>query len=173
MSEQTSLAIPLTPRDDVALRNAVALWADTITAPTSLRRQELIHDKQEAARGFAHLFRRKCIIHRSYSFQLNKRAKLLVGAARQLGFTASRNHTLSSIDELAHLLNEGLFPIVYVDLWRIRGGQSGQFHSLVVIHIEHDSVMVLDPLVGESKLMRDEFQAAWSEMHCLTVVITN
>jgi len=52
MSEQTSLTIPLTPRDDVALRNAVALWADTTTAVISLRRHELIHDKQEAARAF-------------------------------------------------------------------------------------------------------------------------
>ena len=50
MSEQKSLTIPLTPRDDVALKNAVALWADTTTAATNLRRQDLIHDKQEAAR---------------------------------------------------------------------------------------------------------------------------
>lgn len=37
---------------EVALRNAVSLWADTTTAPTSLRRSELIHDKQAAARSF-------------------------------------------------------------------------------------------------------------------------
>ena len=57
----------------------------------------------------------------------------LVEAARQLGFTTSRKYTLTSVDELIRLIDEGLFPIVYVDLWPIRGGLSGQFHSLVVI----------------------------------------
>ena len=53
MFEQTALtAIHKTGRDDVALRNAVALWADTSTAATSLRRRELIHDKQAAALSF-------------------------------------------------------------------------------------------------------------------------
>lgn len=52
MSEQTSLIIRNKERDDVALLNAVALWADTTTASTSLRRHELIHDKQVAARSF-------------------------------------------------------------------------------------------------------------------------
>jgi ABC-type bacteriocin/lantibiotic exporter with double-glycine peptidase domain len=95
----------------------------------------------------------------------------LVEAARHLGFTASRKHTLSSIDELARLLDEGLYPIVYVDLWPIRGGQSGQFHSLVVIRVGNGSVTVLDPLLGEGNLTRDDFQAAWAEMHFLTIII--
>jgi ABC-type bacteriocin/lantibiotic exporter with double-glycine peptidase domain len=97
----------------------------------------------------------------------------LVEAARQLGFTASRKYTLSSIDELSRLLDEGLFPIVYLDLWPIRGGQSGQFHSLVVVRVERESVTVLDPLVGESNLIRDDFQEAWAEMRFLTILIAN
>jgi ABC-type bacteriocin/lantibiotic exporter with double-glycine peptidase domain len=96
----------------------------------------------------------------------------LVEAARQLGFTASRKYTLSSIDDLARLLDEGLYPIVYVDLWPIRGGQSGQIHSLVVVRIEQGKVMVLDPIVGETNHMLDEFQAAWAEMRFLTIVIS-
>lgn len=52
MSEQTALTLRESPRADVALNNAVALWADTTTAPTSLRRRDLIHDKQAAARAF-------------------------------------------------------------------------------------------------------------------------
>jgi predicted double-glycine peptidase len=71
------------------------------------------------------------------------------------------------------LLDEGLFPIVYVDLWPIRGGQSGQFHSLVVVGIEQDKVTVLDPLVGENHLTRNEFQAAWAEMRFLTIIIND
>jgi ABC-type bacteriocin/lantibiotic exporter with double-glycine peptidase domain len=102
---------------------------------------------------------------------LGTNAFQLVEAARELGFTASRKYTLSSIDDLARLLDEGLFPIVYVDLWPIRGGQSGQFHSLIVVNIRQDNIMVLDPLVGESNLSRDEFQAAWAEMRFLTIVV--
>lgn len=102
---------------------------------------------------------------------LGTEAFQLVEAARQLGFAASRKYTLSSIDDLERLLDEGLFPIVYVDLWPIRGGQSGQFHSLVVVGIEQDKVTVLDPLVGENHLTRDDFQAAWAEMRFLTIVI--
>jgi len=97
----------------------------------------------------------------------------LVEAARQLGFTASRKHTLASIDELAQLLDEGLLPIVYVDLWPVRGGRSGQLHSLVVVQVEHDNVMVLDPLLGENNLTREEFQAAWAEMRFLTIVVNH
>jgi integrase len=51
MNETSAIAL----RDksyEAALRNAVGLWADTTTAPTSLRRHELIHDKEAAARSF-------------------------------------------------------------------------------------------------------------------------
>lgn len=95
----------------------------------------------------------------------------LIEAARQLGFTASRKHTLASLDELSRLIDEGMFPIVYVDLWPIKGGLSGQFHSLVVAGIEQEDVLVLDPLVGQRRLTREEFQAAWAEMRFLTIVI--
>ena len=53
----------------------------------------------------------------------------LVEAARTLGFAASRKHTFASIDDLTRLIDGGLFPIVYVDLWPIRGGMSGQYHT--------------------------------------------
>jgi ABC-type bacteriocin/lantibiotic exporter with double-glycine peptidase domain len=95
----------------------------------------------------------------------------LVEAARQLGFTASRKYTLSSIDELSRLLDEGLFPIVYLDLWPIRGGVSGQFHSVVVIGMEKNDISVLDPLIGERTLAKEDFQASWAEMRFLTIVI--
>jgi ABC-type bacteriocin/lantibiotic exporter with double-glycine peptidase domain len=102
---------------------------------------------------------------------LGTEAFQVVEAARHLGFTASRKHTLTSIEELEHLLAEGLFPIVYVDLWPLRGGGSGQFHSLVVVGIGRDEVVVLDPLHGESHLSRDDFEAAWAEMRYLTIVV--
>lgn len=102
---------------------------------------------------------------------LGTNAFQLVEAARQLGFTASRKYTLSSLDELSRLLDEGLFPIVYLDLWPIRGGVSGQFHSVVVVGMEQDGISVLDPLTGERILAKNDFQAAWAEMRFLTIVL--
>lgn len=51
MSEPTAIAIRGNAYE-AALRNAVALWAEATTAPTSLRRDELEHDKREAANSF-------------------------------------------------------------------------------------------------------------------------
>ena len=96
----------------------------------------------------------------------------LVEAARQLGFAASRKYTLASLDELARPVETEPFPIVYIDLWPIKGGLSGQYHSLVVVAVGQESVAVLDPLAGERSLSREEFQAAWGEMRFLTIVIS-
>jgi predicted double-glycine peptidase len=79
-------------------------------------------------------------------------------AARQLGFPASRIHTLASLDDLILLFETKLFPIVYVDLWPIKGGPSGQHHSWIVIALESESVTVMDPMMGETTLSRVEFQ---------------
>jgi len=95
----------------------------------------------------------------------------LVEAARQLGFPISRKYTLASLDELATLLAEGHWPIVYVDLWPLQGGLSGQSHAMVVIALDPTDVTVLDPLHGERRLPRDDFLAAWSAMRYLTIVI--
>jgi len=95
----------------------------------------------------------------------------LIEAARELGFTSSRKHTLTSIDELAGLTGSDLFPIVYLDRWPIKGGLSGQYHALVVISVEAEGVIALDPMEGERRLSHVEFMAAWAEMRFLTIVI--
>lgn len=51
MSEPTAIALR-GKAYEAALRNAVALWAEATTASTSLRRDELAHDKREAANSF-------------------------------------------------------------------------------------------------------------------------
>ena len=102
---------------------------------------------------------------------LGTNAFQLIEAARQLGFTASRKYTLASLEELESLVAEGFFPIVYVDMWPLRGGRSGQNHALVVIAVDPERVTVLDPLVGENGMSREDFQVAWAEMRFLTIVI--
>ena len=95
----------------------------------------------------------------------------LIEAARQLGFTNSRKHTLAGLEELAELIEQGYFPIVYIDLWPLKGGVSGDQHALVVLAIEAETVLVLDPLEGERALSHPEFLTAWREMRFLTIVI--
>jgi ABC-type bacteriocin/lantibiotic exporter with double-glycine peptidase domain len=77
---------------------------------------------------------------------------------------------LASLDE-ATVLVEGHWPIVYVDLWPLQGGVSGQYHALVVIDLDAAQVTVLDPLYGERRVPREDFQEAWSAMRFLTIVI--
>ena len=95
----------------------------------------------------------------------------VVEAARQLGFPASRKYTLASLEELATMLAEGHFPMVYVDMWPLQGGMSGQYHAMVVIDLDPAQVTVLDPLHGERRVPREDFQEAWSAMRFLTIVI--
>jgi predicted double-glycine peptidase len=60
---------------------------------------------------------------------------------------------------------------VYVDLWPLQGGWSGQYHAMVVIDVDAAQVTVLDPLHGERRIPQEGFQAAWSAMRFLTIVI--
>jgi len=69
------------------------------------------------------------------------------------------------------MLAEGHCPIVYVDLWPWQGGLSGQYHAMVVIDLDADQVTVLDPLHGERRVPREDFQEAWSAMRFLTIVL--
>ncbi len=80
---------------------------------------------------------------------------------------------LESLEELSSLIDEGNFPIVYVDVGPLQGGLSGQNHALVVIAVDSEDVSVLDPLAGERSIPREDFQAAWPEMRFLTIVISN
>lgn len=97
----------------------------------------------------------------------------LVEAARMLGFASTSKHTLTSVDELSRLVDGGFFPIVYVDLWPIRGGLSGQYHSLVVEAVSQERVLVLDPLIGERSIPAEDFEVAWEDMHRLTIVVSS
>jgi len=96
----------------------------------------------------------------------------IVEAARRLGFRSSRKFTLGSVDDLRDLIVQGCYPIVYVDLWPIKGGLSGQYHSQVVIAVDHEQLIVLDPLIGETAIPRLDFDAAWSQMHRLAIIIS-
>jgi ABC-type bacteriocin/lantibiotic exporter with double-glycine peptidase domain len=102
---------------------------------------------------------------------LGTEAFQVLEAARHLGFPATRKYTLASLNELAAVVAAGAWPIVYVDLWPLHGGRSGQIHALVVVAVAHAQVTVLDPLVGERQLPREDFEAIWAATRWLTFMV--
>jgi ABC-type bacteriocin/lantibiotic exporter with double-glycine peptidase domain len=91
-----------------------------------------------------------------------------VDAARQLGFIKTSKHTLS-ISELKSVIAQGLFPIVFVNLFAIEGVH--QAHALVVISVSEFSVQVIDPDRGERLLAPQVFEMAWAARHNLTILV--
>ena len=91
-----------------------------------------------------------------------------VDAARQLGFTETSKQTLS-LAELKGVLAQGLFPIVFVNLFAIEGVH--QAHALVVISVSEFAVQVYDPDRGERLLAPQVFEMAWAARHNLTLLV--
>ncbi|MDJ0677185.1 MAG: cysteine peptidase family C39 domain-containing protein [Calothrix sp. MO_167.B42] len=92
----------------------------------------------------------------------------VVDAARQLGFSNTKKCTLS-IQELENLLVSNSYPIVYVNLLPIDGYKCA--HAIVVTGVEETVVSVYDPLQGERKLSRSNFESAWSMMLNLSILV--
>lgn len=92
-----------------------------------------------------------------------------IDAARQLGFPGTTKQNLLS-DELKALVEEGNYPIVYVNLFPI----SGHFdqHALVVIEMNEEFVTVYDPSIGESRLPVEQFNIAWRLQRNLTILVS-
>lgn len=91
-----------------------------------------------------------------------------VKAARSLGFVRSAKHNLKR-KELATIVTQGHFPIVFVDLQPLNGSKGE--HALVVLAFEPGGVLVYDPAQGERLLPRAKFAAAWRMMRNLTILI--
>jgi predicted double-glycine peptidase len=91
-----------------------------------------------------------------------------VDAARRLGFSGSGKHNLL-LGELKALVEDGNFPIVYVNLFPLKE----QFvqHALVVIEMDEEFVTVYDPSVGECQLPIDKFSLAWRLQRNLTILV--
>ena len=92
----------------------------------------------------------------------------VVDAARQLGFINTSKHNLMPT-ELEALLNDGDYPIVFVDLRPIDG--IAEQHALVVIEMDANFATVLDPLKGERLLPRNDFLLAWDWQRNLTIIV--
>jgi ABC-type bacteriocin/lantibiotic exporter with double-glycine peptidase domain len=94
-----------------------------------------------------------------------------VQVLRQLGFEQAGKYNLTMAD-LTKVLDEGEYPIVYVDLQPIE--QSRDIHAMIVVTaIDEQSIQVLDPLKGERVIDRRTFESAWLLMNGLTILVGN
>jgi ABC-type bacteriocin/lantibiotic exporter with double-glycine peptidase domain len=92
----------------------------------------------------------------------------LVRAARSLGFSASRKYSLS-LENLRELTEQGYFPVVYVVV--AETSPKPDVHALVVVSVTETEIKVLDPQRGPLTLSIAEFNAMWTPMNGLTIVI--
>jgi ABC-type bacteriocin/lantibiotic exporter with double-glycine peptidase domain len=95
-------------------------------------------------------------------------APYLVDVARQLGFNSTDIMNLSP-DDLQIILDEGLYPIVYVNLLPIDGIEGA--YALVALEIGDDSVTVYDPDQGERLLPIGAFFKAWELKRNLAIIV--
>ncbi|MEJ7708787.1 MAG: cysteine peptidase family C39 domain-containing protein [Pyrinomonadaceae bacterium] len=91
-----------------------------------------------------------------------------VDAARRYGFQQSAKHTLT-LEEIAVLVEGGIYPIVFVSLKPIDGVRDT--HALVVTYVGERFVTVCDPLQGVRTLPERTFFMAWALRHNLSIVI--
>ena len=95
-------------------------------------------------------------------------APYVVDVARQFGFNKTDIQNLSP-DELQILLDEGRYPIVYVNLLPIDGIDGS--HAVVALEIGDDAVTVYDPDQGERLLPIGAFFKAWDLKRNLAVIV--
>jgi len=95
-------------------------------------------------------------------------APYVVDVARQLGFDKADIQNLTP-DDLQTILDEGGYPIVYVNLLPIDGIEGT--HALVALEIGDDVVTVYDPDQGERLLPIGAFFRAWELKSNLAIIV--
>jgi hypothetical protein len=71
--------------------------------------------------------------------------------------------------DIRDALRVGLWPIVGVNLYRLRGIWSP--HAQVVVEITSARIRVHDPLLGRLRLAPQTFEAAWGDADFLTILV--
>jgi ABC-type bacteriocin/lantibiotic exporter with double-glycine peptidase domain len=95
-------------------------------------------------------------------------APYIVDVARQLGFDKTDIQNLSP-DDLQTNLDEGRYPIVYVNLIPLDGREGT--HAFVALEIGDDDVTVYDPDQGERLLPIGAFFKAWELKRNLSIIV--
>jgi ABC-type bacteriocin/lantibiotic exporter with double-glycine peptidase domain len=93
----------------------------------------------------------------------------VVRAAQQLGCVDSVEDRSLSLMDLRDAVREGCYPIVGVNLRRLRGIWSP--HAQVVVEITSTQVRIHDPLLGRLRLASLTFEGAWADADYLTILV--
>jgi predicted double-glycine peptidase len=94
----------------------------------------------------------------------------VVDAAKALGFpnTSKNNLMLQELVEI--VVVQGRFPIVQIAI-RLQPDTPLQTHAVVVIRINQEGVLILDPAQGEILLSQAEFDAMWQLRRGLAILV--
>jgi predicted double-glycine peptidase len=103
-----------------------------------------------------------------YTTLMGTEALKAVDAVRQLGIPNSGKHTLA-FDQLKELISASEYPIVFVSLLPLDLRDDN--HAMVVIEMDVEKVIALDPLRGEREISIDIFHQAWERRHNLAILV--
>jgi hypothetical protein len=93
----------------------------------------------------------------------------VVRAAQRLGFPDSVEDRSLRLFDLRDAVRSGCYPIVGVNLRRLRGIWSP--HAQVVIEITSALARVHGPMLGRLRLAPLTFEAAWADADYLTILV--
>jgi ABC-type bacteriocin/lantibiotic exporter with double-glycine peptidase domain len=91
----------------------------------------------------------------------------IVSCTIELGFNAEK--TYLAIANLKRLLEEDIFPIVYVNTYSLNGIFAT--HAIIVEEIEDGEVMIIDPLDGRKTVPLKIFDNLWDACNNLTIIV--
>ena len=91
----------------------------------------------------------------------------IVSCAIELGFNAEK--TYLSIADLKRLIEEDIFPIVYVNTYTFNGIFAT--HAIIVEEIEDGEVMIIDPVAGIRTVPLEIFNNLRDACNNLTIII--
>ena len=94
----------------------------------------------------------------------------LIDAAKNYGFKETRKYNQLTLDDLKYIIEQRLYPIVYVGV-RLSPLIRPEKHAMVVVAIDENSVEVLDPLRGDIVFSHEEFESEWINTDRLTIVV--
>ncbi|MGA9771508.1 MAG: cysteine peptidase family C39 domain-containing protein [Blastocatellia bacterium] len=94
----------------------------------------------------------------------------LIDAAKSYGFEETRKYNQLSIDDLKYILEQKLYPIVYVGV-RLSLLNRLENHAMVVTEVNEKEVEVLDPLRGDIVLSHEAFESEWTQTKRLTILV--
>jgi predicted double-glycine peptidase len=69
----------------------------------------------------------------------------LIDAAKACGFNQTRKYNQLSLEDLKHIIEQGMYPIVYVGV-RLSPLSRPEKHAMVVVAVDENGVEALDPL---------------------------